>query len=84
MLVFVPPLIIGMVNPNIFLTTLGYAGGFSIAILFGLFPPLMVWVGRYKMKLKTMQLIPGGKLFLSLLIFLIIIELGIEITAELI
>lgn len=77
--IFVPPTIISLTNPNVFLTALGYAGGVSCAILFGIFPPLMVWIGRYRDKLRTGQQIPGGRLFLSLLIFFIIIELGIEL-----
>ena len=49
-LIFVPPTIIGISYPHIFLKSLGYAGGFSCAILFGLFPPLMAWIGRYVMR----------------------------------
>lgn len=77
--VFVPPLLISVANPGIFLSTLGFAGGISCAILFGLYPPLMVWVGRYKKGYTTGQQIPGGKIFLSILIFFIVIELGLEL-----
>jgi len=80
LLVFVPPLLISIINPNIFLKALSYAGGFSCAILFGLLPPVMVWVGRYIKKLPLQKRgLPGGRILLSLLITFILIELGIEI-----
>ncbi len=77
--VFIPPLIISATNPGIFLSALGYAGGISCAILFGLFPPLMVWIGRYHKGHHTGRQIPGGRAFLFLLMLLMAIELGIEI-----
>jgi tyrosine-specific transport protein len=82
--VFVPPTIIGLTYPHIFIKALGYAGGFSCAILFGLFPPLMAWIGRYVKKFSYKPLLPGGKFTLVLLIIFILIELGIEITQEVI
>ena len=77
--VFIPPLIIAMTYPGIFLSALGFAGGISCAILFGLFPPLMVWVGRYSKGHKTGRQIPGGRVFLLILILLMVTEIGIEI-----
>lgn len=82
--VFIPPTVIALTYPHIFITALGYAGGFSCAILFGLFPPVMVWIGRYIKKYERNPLVPGGKGFLAILILFILIELGIEITQELI
>lgn len=82
LIVFIPPLLVSMINPNIFLVALGYAGGISCAILFGLYPPLMVWIGRYKRGHTTGQQIPGGKVFLSTLIVFILIELGIELVPQ--
>ncbi len=81
--VFTPPTFVALVYPHIFITALSYAGGFSCAILFGLFPPLMVWVGRYIKKYDRNPQLPGGKLFLLSLMFFVLIELGIEITQEL-
>ncbi len=78
--VFVPPTLIALTYPHLFLKALSYAGGYSCAILFGLFPPLMAWVGRYREKYpRSSRLLFGGKAMLSLLIFFIIIELVIEI-----
>jgi tyrosine-specific transport protein len=82
--VFVPPMLVAMTYPHIFITALSYAGGFSCAILFGLFPPLMVWIGRYIKKYDYRPLVPGGKAFLAILILFVLIELGIEITQEIV
>lgn len=81
--IFVPPTIIAIFNPKIFLVALSYTGGISCAILFGIMPPLMVWVGRYKKKLThTYKQLPGGKGFLSFLIALACAELVIEIISQ--
>ncbi len=80
--VFIPPTFVALTYPHIFITALSYAGGFSCAILFGLFPPIMVWVGRYVKKQTRNPQIPGGKLFLSTLIFFVLIELAIEVAQE--
>ncbi len=80
--VFVPPTLVALTYPHIFITALSYAGGFSCAILFGLFPPLMAWVGRYIKKYEYTPLVPGGKVFLSFLMIFVLIELGIEIFQE--
>ena len=83
LLVFVPPFFVSMVNPGIFLKALSYAGGISCAILFGIYPPLIVWIGRYKKGHTTGQQIPGGRVFLSSLIVLTVTELLIEIAPKL-
>ena len=69
LLVFGTPLIIALKYPQIFLVALSYAGGISCAFLFGLMPPLMVWVGRYVLKLPRNEgRLLGGKALLSVLI----------------
>ena len=80
LLVFAPPTLISIINPNLFLTALSYAGGYSIAILFGLFPPLMVWIGRYKKNypIQNKRLF-GGKWMLGVLILFISIELFVQV-----
>ncbi len=80
LLIFTPPTLIALAYPGIFLKALGYVGGVSCAILFGLFPPLMAWKGRYikGYSLSTQQL-PGGKAVLSILILFVIFELVLEV-----
>lgn len=84
LLIFVPPTLIALTYPDIFLKSLSYAGGISCAILFGLFPPLMAWVGRYKKGYaeKGRELVPGGRPFLILLLTFVAVELAIEIGQE--
>ena len=85
LLVFLPPTVIALTYPHIFLKALGYAGGYSCAILFGLFPPMMVWIGRYIKKYpKAEKRLPGGRAMLCMLIFFIVLELGIEIFQDVI
>lgn len=77
--IFIPPMLVAMINPNIFLNALSLGGGISCAILFGLYPPLMAWIGRYKKGHTTGRQIPGGKVFLGFLILLIVTELVLQI-----
>lgn len=79
--IFVPPTIIALSYPGIFITALEYAGGISCALLFGLLPPVMVWVGRYIKKYKEHnQQLKGGKLMLSVLILFVFVELALQVT----
>ena len=76
--VFGIPLLIALQYPHVFLIALGYAGGISCALLFGLMPPLMAWIGRYikNYPQETRQL-PGGKpMLLFLMGFAFLILLG--------
>lgn len=78
-LVFIPPLIIAFMYPHIFLQALDYAGGFGCALLLGLLPVLMVWVGRYKLGLKNHCILPGGRPALLLLALFVFFELACEL-----
>ncbi len=82
-IIYIPPVIIAIVNPNIFLSALGYAGGVGCGLLLGIFPTLMVWVGRYKKNYPTVnQQLFGGKVMLSLLFLFVIFELIVEGISE--
>jgi len=65
LLTLLPPFFCAMIYPNIFLAALRHAGVFGALILFGIFPVLMVWKGRYLMKLNRPRIIPGGKFVLA-------------------
>ena len=52
-LVTVPTLIFALLLERIFLRALDTSGGIGDSILNGLIPALMLWVGRYKMKLHS-------------------------------
>ncbi|HEX2579432.1 MAG TPA: aromatic amino acid transport family protein [Rhabdochlamydiaceae bacterium] len=78
--IFFPPMIIAMLYPDIFITALEYAGGISCALLFGLLPPVMVWVGRYLKKYEHQNIhLPGGKLVLSALMLFTFVELILQV-----
>lgn len=79
--IFFPPALIAMIYPGIFITALEYAGGISCALLFGLLPPLMVWVGRYVKKQKNgyHPQLRGGKVVLALLMMFVVVEMTLQI-----
>ena len=61
LLTFVPPFIMTIINPSIFVVAIGIAGGFGEAFLNGLLPIWLVWIGRYIYKLESKPLLHGGK-----------------------
>ena len=84
-IVYIPPVIVVMINPGIFLKALGYAGGIGCALLLGLLPVLMVWVGRYRKDYSDInRQLPGGKPVLIALLAFIVFELSIEFIKEVI
>jgi tyrosine-specific transport protein len=84
LLIYIPPFLIASTNPTIFLTALGYAGGFGCAILLGLLPICMVWSGRYhKHQPFVKGRLRGGKVLLALLAVFVVSEICLEIAKEL-
>ena len=82
-LALLPPLLLSLTHPTIFLTALNYAGGFGAVILFGLLPALMVWQGRYRQGIKGKRLLPGGKPALVLIMLASLFIVGLELAQEL-
>ncbi len=78
-LVFIPPLLVSIIYPHIFLTMLEYAGGIGCALLLGLLPIIMVWRGRYHFHFKETQQLFGGKWMLTLLAVFVICEVAFEL-----
>lgn len=73
---FVVPAFFASSDPRVFLDALGYAGGFGEAVLNGLFPIGMVWIGRYRMGLRSAYRLPGGKpLLIMLFLFTLVVVL---------
>lgn len=75
---FLPPLLVVLFFPNIFVTALKYAGIYCMVLLV-LLPTWMVWAGRYHRKHKNGFRVPGGKplLVVLFLISIIIILQGV-------
>lgn len=79
-LTFLPPLIVVLLNPGIYLHALSYAGVCCVILLLVL-PTLMSWRGRKQASLATNEqhiLVPGGNISLSILGF---IGLGLLVLA---
>lgn len=67
-LVLVPPMLLTILFPHLFLKALGAAGGFADVLLFGVLPVMIVGTGRYVKKIKGPFTAPGGKLFLIIIL----------------
>lgn len=80
--IFIPAITIAIVNPNIFITALGYAGGVGCALLLGLYPIMMAWSGRYRMHKQTSPQLFGGKPLLILMALFVFFELGIQVISK--
>lgn len=70
LLIIVPTFIFATYFERIFFLALDMSGGFGDAILNGIMPALMVWVGRYVLKFPADYRTPGGKpLLIAILVF---------------
>ncbi|GMP91601.1 hypothetical protein CsSME_00042227 [Camellia sinensis var. sinensis] len=72
LLTLIPPLILSLLDPDIFFKALDFAGTYGVLVLFGILPAAMAWSDRYsnssESSSKLPLLVPGGKLTLSLVI----------------
>lgn len=84
-LVAVPTLFFANFFERAFIVALDASGGFGDAILNGIIPCLMVWIGRYRLGYKGIEMVKGGKpaLFLILcfyaftVIFVLLMQVNI-------
>ena len=60
-LALLPPLFFSVAFPKLFFQALNFAGGICAVILFGIFPALMAWIGRYRKKHLLEDRVIGGK-----------------------
>jgi tyrosine-specific transport protein len=79
LLVAIPTLFIALSFEKVFLKALDATGGIGDAILNGMIPALMLWIGRYHKKLHSDYRIPGGRPLIFLVMvyatFVFIIEM---------
>lgn len=71
LLTLFPPLILSLLDPDIFFKALDFAGTYGVLVLFGILPAAMTWSDRYSTSSVSMnlpQLVPGGRFTLSLVI----------------
>ena len=78
-LAFLPPMLIVLVDPNIFVKALSYAGIFCVILLI-IIPIAMVACGRYWRKYHHSFRVPGGWISLAIAMILAIILVIILIT----
>jgi tyrosine-specific transport protein len=78
LLTVVPPAVFAVANPGVFVEAIGFAGGYGEAVLNGLLPVCMVWIGRYKCGLDSELALPGGKGLLLILGAITLVVMGIE------
>ncbi len=74
-----PPLAFAIIYPAIFYAALNFAGGICAVILFGLFPVLMIWCGRYQKQKLSGYTVAGGKTLLSVIFFIALFILCYQI-----
>ncbi len=75
-LAFLPPLIIALVYPNIFLNALDFVGGIGVVILFGIFPCVIAFKKKGRFFQKVFLLVPVIVFFIAILLFKAIQESG--------
>ncbi len=78
-LTFTPPFILAALNPGVFGTALGVAGGFGEAFLNGLLPIGLMWSGKYVWKLKTDLKVLRNRYLLTLLGLYAFLVIALEV-----
>ncbi|KAH9741858.1 hypothetical protein KPL70_002772 [Citrus sinensis] len=71
LLTLIPPLVLSLLDPEIFFKALDFAGTYGVLVLFGILPAVMSWSDRYSSSSPSMtipRIVPRGKLTLSLVI----------------
>lgn len=83
-LIVVPTIIFATQFERVFLVALEISGGFGDSILNGLIPVLMVWIGRYHLKLgkESHFRLPGGKFLLGCVFAFFLCTLFLEIRLQ--
>jgi tyrosine-specific transport protein len=80
LMIFVPVVAVVLINPGIFITALTLAGGFGSALLLGLLPIVLVWIGRtHKKYMKKPRYLFGGNFTLFILLVAILVEIGVSV-----
>lgn len=84
LLIVIPTIICAVYFERVFLVALEISGGFGDSILNGLIPVLMVWIGRYHMKLESVSRfrVPGGKFLLACTFVFFLYTLILEVRMQ--
>ncbi|XP_019051749.1 PREDICTED: uncharacterized protein LOC104588783 [Nelumbo nucifera] len=71
LLTLFPPLVLSLLDPEIFFKALDFAGTYGVLVLFGILPAAMAWSDRFNDSTqppKLPLLVPGGRFTLSIVI----------------
>ncbi|XP_026457222.1 uncharacterized protein LOC113357945 [Papaver somniferum] len=71
LLTLFPPLVLSLLDPEIFFKALDFAGTYGVLVLFGILPAAMSWSERQSNSAQaqiTPRLVPGGKVSLAFMI----------------
>lgn len=79
LLIIIPTVIIATQFERVFMIAMDTSGGFGDAVLNGMIPVLMVWVGRYRLGYKSESKTFGGKTLLILVFLFFLGAFGIEL-----
>ncbi len=66
-LALAPPLLFGIIYPDIFIHALNFAGGVCAVTLFGILPVIMAWKARYRDGIQGTYQLFGGKKMLMII-----------------
>lgn len=81
---FLIPTILALLYPHFLMIALRYAGGINATVIFGLMPPLMVWIGRYQKKYTHVPpQVRGGRVILAILIAFALLNIVIQLVVPL-
>lgn len=78
LLVAIPSLYFAVSYSRAFLVAMEISGGFGDAILNGIMPVLMIWVGRYRRGFQSEYPCPGGKPLLIVVFLFYLFVCGLE------
>ncbi|MCB1072317.1 MAG: tyrosine transporter [Chlamydiia bacterium] len=70
LLALIPPLAFSILFPDLFFQALNFAGGICAVVLFGIFPALMTWIGRYQKGNLLPDRVAGGRPLLLLILLI--------------
>lgn len=69
LLTIIPPLVLALLNPDIFFKALDFAGTYGVLLLFGILPAAMSWSERYTERCLppiVPSILPGGRVTLCI------------------
>jgi tyrosine-specific transport protein len=78
-LVLLPTLFFAIHYERVFLLALDLSGGFGDAILNGMFPAAMVWLGRYRYRFPEEHRTPGGKILVGFVFLFFLSAVVLEV-----